>query len=134
MNVFDKIMRIPGNKYREKDAKKFTKITKFIGRGSWVSSTHKYAQVLNGIANTGEYSHQDTVGVSVEGNRNNRQPLDEAELMKAIQAKATIITDTLADRRRSYNVGEREASAFLKANGYKEYLGTGTWDHEERWL
>jgi len=127
MNVFDKIMRIPGNKYREKDAKKFAGITKFIGRGSWVSSTHKYAQVLNGIANTGEYELYDVVGISVEGNRKNRLTFNKNEILAAIKAEVAFITDKPSDRTRPYNIGEREVAAFLQEHGYQEIEADGFW-------
>jgi len=127
MDVKKIIKRVGKGKYVNKDAEKFADITKFIGEGSINSSTHRYAEALAEIANTGEYSADDVVGVSVEGARRNRIPLNKEELLLAIKAEAMIITDTHYHRHRLYNVGEREAEALLLAMGYREQSSQGTW-------
>ena len=129
MNVKRAILGATSNPYRYKDALKFAGITKFIGRGSDRSSTNAYAEALKDIANTGEYVESDIVGVSVEGRRTGRLTLPCFELQKAVDAKATIITDTAADRSRAYNCGERETERFLVNSGYRENSGLGRWDH-----
>lgn len=109
-----------------KDQKKADKANKFIGRGSSKSSTNQYAQDFGDAANTGVYSADDVVFLSVEGNRTGRLPLDRSELKKATDAGATIITDIEADRNRPYNIGEREAAEFLAKQGYVE-VKPGEW-------
>ncbi len=64
--------------------------------------------------------------VSAEGNRKGRVKFDEKELGKAVAAKATIITDNPSNRKRDYNIGEREVASFLVDRGYKE-VAPGTW-------
>jgi cupin superfamily acireductone dioxygenase involved in methionine salvage len=127
LNVSKEILDATTNPFRYKDARKFTTITKFIGKGSDCSSTEAYRKKLKSIANTGEYSDQDIVGVSVNGARAGRVKIDEDELLKAIQAKATIITDKRADRVRKFNIGEREVAEILRNNGYKEQGSSGVW-------
>jgi hypothetical protein len=52
--------------------------------------------------------------------------LDTNEVQKALDAGATIIADSNADRARPYNVGERELADYLAKNGYEE-KGQGVW-------
>jgi len=107
-------------RYAAKDQAKSDQATKFIGRGSANSSTAAYAQAWGDKANSGEYAAEDKVFVSVEGNRTGRMGVNRAELQRAIDAGATIITDDKANRSRPYNVGEREVAAFLAEKGYTE--------------
>lgn len=113
--------------FRYKDGMKFKAISKFIGRGSERSSTHRYSQALEPIANTGEYKSTDIVGVSIEGKRAMRLSFDKDEVLLALGARATIIADAQGDRRRNYNVGERELAVFLIENAYEEVAETGVW-------
>ena len=123
-NIVSKtIIDCSSNPYRFKDARKFEDITKFIGRGSEESSSNKYAKALSPIANTGKYVSTDIVGISVEGLRKNRIPFDENEVLLAIKAGATIITDRQSDRERVYNIGEKELADFLYHNAYTEWNG-----------
>ena len=122
----EKVTLTRKNKYTPKDQAKSDKATKFIGQGSKDSSTDQYAKDWGNRANTGEYTAEDTVFVSAEGQRKNRKPLDTGELGKATQAGATIITDDDTNRGRAYNSGEREAATFLSEQGYRE-SEPGTW-------
>lgn len=127
--VAKSIIAATNNTYRYKDAKKFADITKFIARGKPGSSTHAYAQALAPITNTGEYTSDDIVGISVNGGGRNRGrvPFDMNEIQLAVQARATIITDVRRDRTRPYNIGEREVAEFLCAMNYQEIDDTGMW-------
>ena len=78
--------------YTAKDQRKWDQANKMIGRGSSKSSTHRYAQALGKLANCGHYAAKDTVFVSAEGARSGRLSIDCAELKKATDAGATIIT------------------------------------------
>ena len=113
-------------RYTAKDQAKSDKATKFIGRGSAASSTAAYAKAWGERANTGSYNAEDRVFVSVEGNRVGRIDFDRSEVMKAIKANATIISDVRADRERDYNIGERGLADFLRQNGYAE-RAPGEW-------
>lgn len=114
------------NPYARKDVLKARGATKFIGRGSAASSTHRYAQAAGDLANCGQYVASDIVFVSAEGARRGRIPIDRVELQKAVDAGAVFVTDVPADRNRSYNVGEREVAEFLQERGYTDQ-GTGRW-------
>ena len=114
-------------RHTPKDQVKSDKANKFIGRGSAKSSTADYAEAWGDRANMGEYRATDTVFVSAEGVRAGRVPHDKAELKRATDAGATIITDDKANREdRAHNVGEREVAAQLLASGYKE-VEPGVW-------
>lgn len=124
------ILPIKNTKYGQKDKVKASICTKYIGRGSELSSTHFYAMNLpKDIVNCGVYTNLDTVYISVEGDRSNRLSFDEDEVMKAIQARAKLVTDNSFHRKREYNVGEREIAAFLSDNNYlpKEYPEGCVW-------
>lgn len=115
--------------YTAKDQKKSDKANRFIGRGSSSSSTNAYTKAWGNRANSGEtrpYTAEDVIFVSAEGARNGRLSADEKELSLAVKAGATFITDTAADRDRSYNVGEREVASFLAQHGYEE-VEPGVW-------
>lgn len=118
-----------GNRYLPKDQAKAAKANKFIGQGAEGSSTAKYAEALTaqGVANTGNYTTDDVVFISANGNRSNRMPFDQAEVQLAVEAGATLITDTAADRARGFNTGEREVAAFLTDKGYVDQAGNGIW-------
>lgn len=115
------------NPHFYKDLQKATNATCFIGRGSLASSTHKYMVAAGELANKGHYSKSDIIFVSAEGNRRGRLTVDYAEILKAIEAQATFITDDEYNRHRPYNVGEREVEAFLLNNGYSDSLKKGIW-------
>jgi hypothetical protein len=110
----------------EKDKAKFARASKLISRGSSRSSSEAYRIAAGDKANTGSYAEGDIVGISAEGNRSGRVAPDFAEIQKAIDAGATFITDTEADREREYNIGEREVADFLTENGYRE-VNDGVW-------
>lgn len=120
--------------YTAKDQKKADKATKFIGFGSPTSSTNKYrlAAIEQGVpANSGQYTADDTVFVSAEGNRGGRKPAPFAEITRAMDAGATIVTDDAANRARPYNVGEREVAAHLSRHGYVE-TAPGVWTQGQK--
>lgn len=115
-------------KYVKKDEYKANEANKFIGRGAPGSSTDRYNRILkkyNIPVNNGTYTKQDVVFVSVNGKRPGALPLDKVEVMKAIQAGATLITDGPINRPeagRGYNIGEEALANLLKQNGYKEHV------------
>lgn len=109
-----------------KDQVKADKSNKFIGRGSDKSSTEAYRLAWGDRANTGSYTSSDVVMLSVEGARTGRIDPDFAEIKKAMDAGATLITDIPADRNTRYNVGERQVAKYLEENGYVE-SAPGTW-------
>ena len=106
--------------YGLKDQAKSDKATCFIGRGSLNSSTHKYMLAWGELANKGSYTADDVVFVSVEGDRRGRLDPNYVEVQRALNAKATIVTDTPEHRARPYNSGERSMAEFLKLRGYYE--------------
>lgn len=121
MTLFERISQVKTtNPYFIKDLEKSRNATKFIGRGSLASSTNKYMEAAGNLANTGSYVKEDIIFVSAEGMRRGREEIDFEEIQKAVDAHATFVTDTLYDRTRPYNVGERQIAAFLKKNGYND--------------
>lgn len=112
--------------YTAKDQAKSDKANKFIGRGAPGSSTAAYAEAWGARANTGAYSDEDMVFISVNGNRPGALTPPWAEIQKAMNAGATLITDKPADRARPFNTGERAVAEFLSKNGYRE-SSPGTW-------
>lgn len=114
-------------KYTAKDQLKADIATKFIGQGSARSSTAQYAKDFGELANTGTYVADDIVFISAEGARSGRKAPDFAEIDRAINARARIVTDTEVNRT-SYNVGEKEVVEHLRAAGYVETKpGNGHW-------
>lgn len=113
-----------------KDQAKSDKATKFIGFGAKGSSTDAYRKAWGNRANSGQYTNQDTVFVSVNGKRAGRVPIHDStfknELQKAVDAGAKIIADTKAHRERSFNIGEQELASWLQSVGYQE-LTDGQW-------
>lgn len=114
------------NQFTIKDQMKSDKANKFIGRGSPNSSTNSYREVWGALANTGQYNEQDVVFISAEGLRTGRLSPDFEEIQRALQAKATILTDPPYHRCRSYNIGERQVAEFLLSHDYDE-LTPGRW-------
>lgn len=112
--------------YLWKDQIKSDKATCFIGMGSARSSTNSYRVSWGQLANKQEYTSDDVVFVSAEGNRAGRVVPPYHLIEAAAKAGATFITDDAANRQRDYNVGEREVAAFLKHLRYKE-ITPGTW-------
>jgi hypothetical protein len=117
--------------YLAKHQAKADKATKFIGQGSAQSSTAQYAKDFGESANTGTYTSDDVVFVSAESNREDRIPFDKAELHKAIEAGAIIITDDAHNRKRTDNVGVREVAAELALKGYEE-VSPGEWKPKKK--
>ena len=106
--------------YTAKDQRKADAANKFIGRGSPRSSTNAYATAYGANANCGEYSAEDIVFISAEGNRAGRLDPDFDEIKRACDANVWFITDDPANRARPYNVGERQVAEFLTTQGYRE--------------
>lgn len=106
--------------YTAKDQRKANAANKFIGRGSARSSTNAYAAAYGVNANCGAYTDKDVVFISAEGARTGRIDPDFDEIKRACDANARFITDDIANRLRSYNVGERQVAAFLNQQGYRE--------------
>lgn len=120
-------MKLPvRNRFSEKDQRKADLANKFIGRGSANSSTNAYRIAYGAAANTGSYTAADVVFISAEGNRSNRLNPDFEEIGKAALASVIFITDDLANRSRSYNIGERQVADFLTKVGYSE-VHLGIW-------
>lgn len=113
-----------------KDQAKSDRATKFIGFGAKGSSTDAYRKAWGNRANSGQYTNQDTVFVSVNGKRAGRVSIHDStfknELQKAVDAGAKIIADTKAHRERSFNIGEQELASWLQSVGYQE-LTDGQW-------
>jgi len=118
-------------RYFAKDLDKAQRAYKFIGRGSFHSSTRAYAQAVAPLANSGAYIATDVVMISAEGARRGRLEPDYVEIARAISAGAHFITDIPADRDRSYNLGERQVAEFLIQHGYRE-IYPGYWSSNER--
>lgn len=118
-SISEIIMGVSGeNHHRQKDAEKFKPCNKLIARGSAKSSSNLYAEIMPDVTNVGEYSRYDVVGISAEGNRTARVEPDYEEIDKAVAAGSTFITDNTFNRRRPFNVGEREVWVHLIAKGY----------------
>lgn len=112
--------------YLAKDQDKANKANKFIGQGSPKSSTAQYALDFGVAANCGNYSPEDVVFISAEGNRTGRLDPNFAEIVLATKAGASFVTDDEQNRQRPYNVGERQVAEFLMAHSYEE-VKPGFW-------
>lgn len=112
--------------YTVKDQLKADVSNKFIGRGSASSSTAQYARDYGPMANTRSYTSEDVVFISAEGNRPGRIGINKAEIELAAECGVMFMTDGDLDRRRPYNIGEREVQRFLKTLKYEDN-GTGIW-------
>lgn len=113
--------------YFVKDLAKARQATQFIGEGSASSSTTAYAIALAPFANTGDYSSDDVIFISAEGDRLNRfNPIEITpngayrNIDRAIVAGASFIIDPPTHRNRAYNIGERQIASYLTARGYRE--------------
>lgn len=112
--------------FRRKDQYKSDFSTKFIGRG--IGSTGEYERMhrQRGIpVNSGEYSQDDVVFISSNGNRPGAYDPDLVEIKKAVDAGATFLTDGKKNRPeggRAYNTGEQMVAEFLRKSGYEEQV------------
>lgn len=130
LNVKESILKASDRTHRFEDADRFKDITKFIAKGQHYTSS--YAAALAPITNTGEYVSSDIVGIAaapVQGgvSSHGRHVFDLEEVMLAVRARATIITEDQRNRRKALNYGAREIAAFLKAMGYIERGTSGVW-------
>lgn len=116
----------PANSVDKKAAIKGSMANKFIGfaDGIFNSSTGKYAQQAGDKANTGNYTSNDVVFVSIPGKRGNedvrhqQQDRTIAEALKALKAGATLLTDNKAYTENStYNEGEKRLAKALNDAG-----------------
>lgn len=116
----------PANSVDKKAAIKGAMANKFIGfaEGIFNSSTGKYAQQAGDKANTGNYTSDDVVFVSIPGKRGNedarhqQQDRTIAEALKALKAGATLLTDNKAYTENStYNEGEKRLAKALNNVG-----------------
>lgn len=114
--------------YTAKDQVKSDKATQFIGIGAVGSSTHQYMLDWGNRANTGKYTREDVVFISINGKRFNRIGFSAIKSLvdMAIQAKSNFVTDSPYHRNRSSNIGEREVAQYLESNGYQE-INAGYW-------
>lgn len=121
---------------------KITKITKGYNDGTWykegwteegLEKLKKHTNSANAVefevveprANTGNYSSNDVVFVSVPGKRGTevqqktQQDRTIKEAIKAVEAGATILTDNKSYiDSNPYNTGEKRLYANMEANGY----------------
>jgi exodeoxyribonuclease-5 len=116
----------PANSVDKKAAIKGAMANKFIGfaEGIFNSSTGKYAQQAGDKANTGNYTSDDVVFVSIPGKRGNedvrhqQQDRTIAEALKALKAGATLLTDNKTYTENStYNEGEKRLAKALNNAG-----------------
>ena len=116
----------PANNIDKKAAIKGAMANKFIGFADGIagSSTGKYAQQAGNKANTGSYTSNDVVFVSVPGKRGNedvrhkQQDKTIAEALKALNAGATLLTDNKTYTENSnYNEGEKRLAKALNNAG-----------------
>lgn len=116
----------PANSIDKKAAIKGAMANKFIGfaDGIFNSSTGKYAQQAGDKANTGNYTSDDVVFVSIPGKRGNedvrhqQQDRTIAEALKALKAGATLLTDNKTYTENStYNEGEKRLAKALNDAG-----------------
>jgi hypothetical protein len=101
--------------------------TQYIGFGEGIagSSTEIYRQQAGAFANTGNYSANDVIFVSIPGKRGNadvaKREQDKTinEAIKAVEAGAIILTDNKAYTESStYNTGEQRLYKNMEAKGY----------------
>ena len=116
----------PANSVDKKATIKGAMANKFIGfaDGIFNSSTGKYAQQAGDKANTGNYTSDDVIFVSIPGKRGNedvrhqQQDRTIAEALKALKAGATLLTDNKAYTENStYNEGEKRLAKALNDAG-----------------
>ena len=106
--------------------------TQFIGFGEDIvgsdgkrSTTQLYREQAGNLANTGNYSNNDVIFVSIPGRRGNaeiakrEQDKTIKEAIKAVEAGATILIDNKSYTEKSkYNTGEQRLLKNLEAKGY----------------
>ncbi|HPF82927.1 MAG TPA: hypothetical protein PLV83_02005 [Bacilli bacterium] len=101
--------------------------TQYIGFAEGIpgSSTALYAKQAGQFANTGNYSSNDIIFVSIGGRRGTveqqkiQQDRTIREAIKALEAGATLITDNKTYvENNPYNTGEKRLAANLNAKGY----------------
>lgn len=116
-------MKLTG--YQLKDGLKIEAANKFCGFGAVGSSTAMYATHLpKELVNTGKFTKEDVVFISVNGNRPGAikitDPRFQRELAMIMLAGASVITDNSFHRNRSYNSGERDLAWYLQNMEYVE--------------
>jgi hypothetical protein len=133
------VIKPSAKKYLPKELVKAKIATQYIGEGKKDSSTDRYKKMYEeeGIANTGDYTSSDIIYVSSNGNRSGRvNPVKDGVLQgvyknvqKAMDARATIVMDTLAhlERTKKYNIGELALAKYLEDNGYEREGISGIW-------
>lgn len=130
VGTFDKKGLFTVNPSQSADKKAVIKAsiaTQYIGYGEGIprSSTELYRQQAGKFANTGDYSTDDVIFVSVGGNRGPvairtaQQDRSIAEALSAIEDGATLITDNTAYVQSSdYNSGEKRLAEALRKAGH----------------
>jgi hypothetical protein len=129
--------------YLEKEQYKSKRATQYIGKGAVNSkdedsSTERYRKLYDeyDLANTGDYTADDMIWVSTNGNRGGRiKSVIDGELQgdyknitAAIKAGASFIMDTAEHiASNKYNIGEVEMAAYLTKKGYVRDDKTGIW-------
>lgn len=117
---------IPANNADKKAAIKGAMANKFIGFADGIpnSSTGKYAQQSGDKANTGNYTSDDVIFVSIPGKRGNedvrhqQQDRTITEALQALNAGATLLTDNKTYTENStYNEGEKRLAKALSDAG-----------------
>lgn len=116
----------PANDIDKKAAVKGAIANKFIGFAEGIpnSSTGKYAKQAGDKANTGNYTSNDVIFVSIPGKRGNedirhqQQDKTIVEALKALRAGATLLTDNKVYTENStYNEGEKRLAKALNDAG-----------------
>lgn len=116
----------PANNVDKKAAVKGAMANKFIGFAEGIpnSSTGKYAKQAGDKANTGNYTSNDVIFVSIPGKRGNedirhqQQDKTIAEALKALRAGATLLTDNkIYTENSTYNEGEKRLAKALNDAG-----------------
>lgn len=116
----------PANNADKKAAIKGAMANKFIGFADGIhnSSTGKYAQQAGDKANTGNYTSDDVIFVSIPGKRGNedvrhqQQDRTITEALQALNAGATLLTDNKTYTENStYNEGEKRLAKALSDAG-----------------
>ena len=116
-----------------------------VGKNGTRSSTQLYREQAGTFANTGNYSSEDIIFVSIPGLRGNpeivkrEQDKTIKEALKAIENGATLITDNQKYIESSaYNTGEKRLFKNLEAKGYSYSEGTvdgeliGVWNKTDQ--
>lgn len=124
---------------KEKDQEISNKATQFIGEGSKQSSTEMYRKAWGDKANTGNYTEDDRVFVSLDTESKRKHvTLDTSETLKdniskAVQAGATIVTNPFVNEGESH-VSKVVLSNFLAEKNYVEYpVKSGVWISKKKY-